>query len=545
MLNTILIVEDDELLCSLYTVFLRSKDIDVVCAHSLAQARGALDRLLTLDAVILDNHLGDGDSLQLVSLIKQQFLDCSVVIVSGESKPEFFIEAFAEGADNYLLKPVNLELLWVTLMKSRSGYQLKRQNEQQQQKLAAWVDLEKREHELARHVFDALIGRVETGRPHLQVFSHSSSTFCGDLVLQQTGMDGSYYLMLADSMGHGLAAAIALLPVIEVFQAMSRKSLSLSHLVFELNDKLLRQLPPDRFVAAVIIRVDPHLQQIHIWNGGMPSLFLLSKTGALLADAGSRHMALGILPEQQLDLSYQVVSLAEVERVVGYTDGFTDNFCKNGQQLNRPTILQLCQQYADLNQFEQSLDLSVRQDDMTIFSLMLPALQQHQADAAPKRSTGGGFGLNLKLEGRMLQGFDAGNQIVRMLQVCDMPQQLCARTFSVLTELFLNALEHGVLGLSSQLKQEDNGFLTYYEEKEKRLEQLADTDVIEIALQWQAGAARVEIMVKDSGQGFQQQKPQSDDEAGLSGRGIEMIRSLCSEVEYRGNGNEVRVVINR
>ena len=43
---------------------------------------------------------------------------------------------------------------------------------------------------------------------------------------------------------------------------------------------------------------------------------------------------------------------------------------------------------------------------------------------------------------------------------------------TILTELFANALDHGVLGLSSSLKSSPEGFSQYYHERTKRLERL-------------------------------------------------------------------------
>ncbi len=44
--------------------------------------------------------------------------------------------------------------------------------------------------------------------------------------------------------------------------------------------------------------------------------------------------------------------------------------------------------------------------------------------------------------------------------------------YTVLTELFVNALDHGVLELSSILKNSPEGFSQYFNERAKRLENL-------------------------------------------------------------------------
>ncbi len=43
---------------------------------------------------------------------------------------------------------------------------------------------------------------------------------------------------------------------------------------------------------------------------------------------------------------------------------------------------------------------------------------------------------------------------------------------SVLSELFANAIEHGLLKLDSSLKDDPDGFLTFYQQREECMEEL-------------------------------------------------------------------------
>jgi len=540
----ILVVEDDLMLAKLYEVFLRCKHVAVSCATSLLEAQTLLKSMNSLDAVVLDNHLGDGDGLSLLPQVKQRFSDSAVIMVSADADSDQFVGAFNRGIDDYLIKPVNLDLLWIKLQKSCQSYRLARLNAQQQLQLETSLALEKREHELARHVFDTLVGATHFQTKNLQVFSRPRSIFCGDLVLHKLGSDGSYYLMLADSMGHGLAAAIALLPVVEVFQAMSQKSMSLSHLVFELNSKLYRQLPDDRFVAAVILRLSFHQQQLEIWNGGMPALLLLNADNQLVYEANSQNMALGILNDEQLDLTLQRVPLTGVKRIVGYSDGLTDNVCCDGRQLDKNRILAMCEESQTLASFLGCLeDLQHQHDDMTVLSLDIAALADELSVNERQDDVSGVLAFDMRLEGSMLARCDVSGQLTKILQSCDMDQRLCNKSFAVLTELFLNALEHGVLGMDSALKYDD-GFVHYYEEKQRRLANLHDEQFVHIRLHWQSEFKRVEVYVQDSGAGFDTAKAATAMQAQVAGRGLSMLKTLCHEVEYLGSGNQVRVVIN-
>ena len=55
--------------------------------------------------------------------------------ISDRDQVEQFVAAFSRGIDDYLIKPVNLDLLWIKLQKSCQSYQLAQLNLQQQLQL--------------------------------------------------------------------------------------------------------------------------------------------------------------------------------------------------------------------------------------------------------------------------------------------------------------------------------------------------------------------------------------------------------------------------
>jgi len=119
------------------------------------------------------------------------------------------------------------------------------------------------------------------------------------------------------------------------------------------------------------------------------------------------------------------------------------------------------------------------------------------------------------------------------------------RIYMVLAELFLNALEHGLLKLDSSLKEGAGGFGEYYQEKERRLAHL-NVGVIKVSFRHAVNGSggRLAIQIEDSGPGFdfQQRLKQVDENPGIHGRGIMMIRSVCESLVYSGAGNIAEAV---
>jgi len=116
---------------------------------------------------------------------------------------------------------------------------------------------------------------------------------------------------------------------------------------------------------------------------------------------------------------------------------------------------------------------------------------------------------------------------------------------ALITELFSNALEHGLLGLKSEIKQNEDGFIEYYRIREQLISELEEGE-IELSLSYDPVAApsMLTIIVKDSGQGFNYQNMDTQSADSCFGRGVGLVKSLAHKVEYLGKGNEVLVHYN-
>jgi two-component sensor histidine kinase len=117
--------------------------------------------------------------------------------------------------------------------------------------------------------------------------------------------------------------------------------------------------------------------------------------------------------------------------------------------------------------------------------------------------------------------------------------------YSVLTELYSNALEHGVLGLDSELKRDARGFAQYYRQRNERLAAL-DSGFVRLQLRVTPegnGGGRLTIRVEDSGNGFDvpQVLARPTPSQGLSGRGVSLVRQLSERAEWAEDGRSVCV----
>jgi hypothetical protein len=183
--------------------------------------------------------------------------------------------------------------------------------------------------------------------------------------------------------------------------------------------------------------------------------------------------------------------------------------------------------------------VEINRDAILAHASRLPvAAPAHEKDAKRWR-------LSLELQADVLRTLDPLPQIVQMLMDIQGIYNHRSPVYTILAELFANALDHGLLGLDSALKHSPQGFSAYYAAREKALAALQEGHIcISLTHTPLERGGKLVMRVVDSGPGFE---PRFDVAAlatntTYSGRGIPLLRSLCNEIIYHGAGNDVEAV---
>jgi hypothetical protein len=118
---------------------------------------------------------------------------------------------------------------------------------------------------------------------------------------------------------------------------------------------------------------------------------------------------------------------------------------------------------------------------------------------------------------------------------------------TILTEIFANALDHGVLKLDSALKNSPEGYMQFYQEKQARLETIEEGNIqIDLTHELKpGGGGKLIIHVMDSGKGFDYGSRNTDlsKNTGYSDRGMGLLAKLCKDVKFIGKGNAIMAVV--
>lgn len=429
------------------------------------------------------------------------------------------------------------------------------------EKIVAQEDyLERKEEQqrIASGYMNRLIALDKLHDKAAQFHLRPADNFSGDLIAMARTPDGRLHLLLTDSTGHGLSAALATMPIIHPFYSMTGKGFNISAIAKEINHKIEESLPVSHFVAASIVSIDANFGAIEVWCGGCPPPLLLDSSGACVHRFKSRHLALGILATHEFDASVEHFSYnAPGYNILMFSDGVIELENERGEQFGTTRLIEAAHNRDAATRF-QTLIQTLKDycgsrhpgDDLALILADCEITRKVAAQQYIGREVITGqeqvvWQFALTLDILQIKKLDVVPLLLDIVQQIEKGQENSGKIFMILSELFNNALDHGLLQLDSTLKHHEDGMERYFEERALRLAE-ASTGMIQMHLQRirnEDGSSFLRICVKDSGAGFNHHQPDSDappDEQ-RHGRGIALLHGICRSVVFLGNGSEVVV----
>ncbi len=115
MTNKILVVDDEPDFCEALHEFLAEKGFSVMEANSCEEALAAYSQERP-DVVLLDVIMPGKDGRETLRELKALDPEVSVIMVTALHEEDLALEAMADGAFDYITKPVNPDYLEIALM---------------------------------------------------------------------------------------------------------------------------------------------------------------------------------------------------------------------------------------------------------------------------------------------------------------------------------------------------------------------------------------------------------------------------------------------
>lgn len=555
---SILVVDDSRLQRALLMELLRGAGYQVIAAENGEMAVETFVREKP-DMVIMDIIMPVMDGIQATEKIRalsDQAGYVPIVFVTEADSGRYLEQCVAAGGDDFIPKPVNSTVLNA---KIRSLLRIRRHSQEQfeqQQLLLKYQQQVAREQEVAAAIYERSIQAGFMESPNLKFLNSAMSSFNGDVLLSGRTPSGSQNILLGDFTGHGLIASLGVAPAAEVFYGMTAKGFGVRQIALEINRKLKAKLPVDMFFGACFVSLDPLNGRLEICTGGLPDHYLCNAVSGEIRVIESNNLPLGIVQSDQLDLVIHQFDVGVDDWFYMFSDGVIEAEDAHGRQFGAEAVLGCLKPggggartgfdhiVRTLDRWRQDLAQS---DDMTLVELncdpaAIGPLAQDRV-AAMQTTEVGRWEFQTEFDAPTLKQVNPVPTI--MHGILEMPAMATIREplFRILSELFTNALEYGVLQLDSSVRQQENGVDRYYALKQERLDALDEGSIrISVAHTPQPGGGELTVIVEDSGPGFDSScEVQTSAETDCL-QGIGMLLDLCRSLEYSGRGNSVRAV---
>ena len=521
--------------------------------EGVVEAMSQMDELP--DVILLDVMMPVKDGITTAQEIRQAFPEVHMPIIFLTVLDDHAsFERCLKYGDDFILKPVERSVL---LAKVQAHYRIAKMHsevKEQRDELSQFHEQVRYDYAIAESIFSNLM--LEMSSQVKSIFginylSTPSTVFNGDLIVVANRPHGGVYVMIADATGHGLPAAISAIPATRAFFSMASKGLSLGEIAREINEVLVRFLPMGMMLAASIFEVRANGFEVSWWGGGLPDGYLIDRDGTIVRRLTSTHMPLGVLQPHEFESDLVHFKLEPDQQIICYTDGVIEAVNEEGEQFGQERLERAFDSNrAIIPTLYDSVRLFANKsvgDDLSILAMRFPISNGNIQEPPPN-----GTYINqipsqskLRLDGEVLRNVSVMIEVRKFVAGILHGGVHLDLVCSVLSELFANAIEHGLLRLDSAIKEEPDGFFLFYQLREEKLKDLEDSAWAELTIDFLPKEEKLVMELEHNGEGFDYQKDYGSHQQKQQlthGRGIVLASELCDSLEYSKQGRSVTAV---
>ena len=510
----------------------------------------------TIQLVCLDIKMPHKDgweaALEIQRIAGNAFIP--IIFLSGVTDPIALSNCLRIGGIDFISKPYSPALITAKLNAIVRLLVMQKTLEEQRDALSMYNEQLLNEQEVAKVVYENITNSNCLKDPALSTVHYGTHVFNGDVILAAYKPNGGMHILMGDFTGHGLSAAIGALPLADIFFDWTKKGFLMRQIIPEINARLKGILPSNMFCSAAFIDIKVNNKSIEVWNGGLPDLLFFPQAADKPIRFHSKNLPLGVLSSDAFECQIDPVSFKPGDRLMAFSDGVYEAMDLSGKKFSQTVLNPLFQGEVAS---DKSLDWLVQQlkqegvldnphDDISCLSVRLDTnIGIDSSEHEPSRGhdeAPADFSFEYVLNAASLRNTDPLPYVLQILTTVPGLSSFSSQIFMILSELYSNALEHGVLKLSSDKKSSGDGFSLYYEERERSLANLENGYVkISVKVTSDNNNRVLILYVEDSGSGFDFQSANyeiSNTEL-LYNRGLALLNQLCSKLEFSKGGSAV------
>ena len=378
----------------------------------------------------------------------------------------------------------------------------------------------------------------------LRRFTRPAEHLSGDILIASVTPGNAIHILLADAVGHGLTAAINVLPLCQTFYELTHRGFKIDRIAAVLNEMIHQFMPVDRFVAATLVCIDRNKQIIEVWNGGIPAPQLFDVDGRPIHCWESQHLPLGILPTEEFSPKPEVFRYLAHCQLCLYSDGLMEAKSPDGEPFGNQRIVELfgttppdARYDALIAALDRHLQGRGAHDDISLAIVEIPAGMSQSSTVTCNNENSRIFAsgkddwcIAISLSADELKHLDIVPLVTRITRRIRLTRKDNAALFQILSELFNTALDQGILHLDQHHALNSLEYEHYLQLRNERLQQLDSGKIdlqIERVLIDDRHAIRIRIAYRD-------ENP-SGDTAAAAQREIGLTRSLTYKLECTAN----------
>lgn len=339
--SKILAVDDNVVNMKVLSQYLTKQGYNVITADSgeMAIEKFKLEQpdIILMD-IMMPGMSGHEATAEIKALSGERWIP--VIFMSALASDEDKIKGLDIGGDGYITKPIEFNVLSAKLNAIQRISDIQQKLSDTMLELRQYKKAEENEQEMAYELMESLFDTGHLEGIDFHVWHVPASRFSGDLIVAEKHSADRFYLLHADSTGHGLTAALPLLPVSQTFYHMAKKGYGIGQIAKRMNQQLKLIMPINRFVAVTLLLVDFDNNIVEAWNGGNPPVFVVNKNKEIIKRFESKNLALGILPDESFDAKTEFATCQGENTVVLYSDGLVEAENAEGKIFNEDMLLE-------------------------------------------------------------------------------------------------------------------------------------------------------------------------------------------------------------
>jgi len=498
-----------------------------------------------IDIIISDIHMPKCNGLDMIAKIREENQSIPIIVVTAIDEKNLISKAIKLRVTTFIKKPISLEELimailnnvklliadeHINIIKEKKLLELEKQNNYMTSQEDLAFD---KEVNILRNDFYYQMLDVD-GVCLIDFLYQPLDIMSGDAYsARRISNNLSFYLMV-DGMGKGLSASLTAMIITTYINQIIDKMIKhndfdLYRLVNEAIGYIQPILLEEEVLAIDFITIDNQQNNISYAKFAMPPMLLETNNNEVIKLKSNNSP----ISKFQNTFNISNYDITNISKFLIYTDGLIENSTNNGNQLYNDFIVEDFKKSFSRDDFKKSFESRIEQQEDDITFIYIHKLNNLKTDVIKSV-----FNTSLEDVDKANQWYsDFWNSMVDDMAVAYNKEL-------IFTELYMNAYEHGNIGIDSKKKNQLLTNDTYYD-KLLELEQECDKKIsVEIHTINYNSSKYILTMITDEGDGFDTQILSKifRNSKTFNGRGVFVSRKYSLGIYYNQKGTKVLVL---